>query len=104
LPPTACIPFNDGRNDAFKLKYQELREQYTGSPIVPWNLFDVELISNLINEMDSGKAAGLDDLTSEHLTFSHPIVVCRPILTKLFTYYKCAYSGKFWRECYGAHS
>jgi len=32
--------------------------------------------------MDNGKAAGLDDLTSEHLMFSHPIVVC--ILTKLF--------------------
>jgi len=32
--------------------------------------------------MDNGKTAGLDDLTSEHLKFSHPIVVC--ILTKLF--------------------
>jgi len=32
--------------------------------------------------MDNGKAAGLEDLTSEHLKFSHPIVVC--ILTKLF--------------------
>jgi len=45
-------------------------------------IFDVELISNLINKMDNGKAAGLVDLTSEHLKFSHPIVVC--ILTKLF--------------------
>jgi len=32
--------------------------------------------------MDNGKAAGLDDLTSEHLKFSHPIVVC--LLAKLF--------------------
>jgi len=67
---------------AFKLQYQELREQYTGSPIVPRNLLDVKLINNLINKMDNGKAAGLDDLTSEHLKFSHPIVVC--ILSKLF--------------------
>jgi len=32
--------------------------------------------------MDNAKAAGLDDLTSEQLQFSHPIVVCK--LTKLF--------------------
>jgi len=76
-----CSPFNDC-NEAFKLQYQVLRDQYTGSPIVPKNLFDVELINKLINKMDNGKAAGLDDLTSEHLTFSHPIVVSR--LTKLF--------------------
>jgi len=66
---------------AFKLQYQEFRDQYTGSPIVPRNLFDIELINKLINTMDNWKAAGLDDLTSEHLKFSHPIVFC--ILTKL---------------------
>jgi len=32
--------------------------------------------------MDNGKAAGLDDITSEHLKFSHPIVVFT--LTKVF--------------------
>jgi len=69
-------PFNDSYNDAFKLQYQELREQYNGSSIIPRNLFDVELINNLINKMDTGKAAGFDDLTSEHLKFSPPIVVC----------------------------
>ena len=31
--------------------------------------------------MDNGKAAGLENITSEHLMFGHPIVVC--ILTKL---------------------
>jgi len=77
-----CSSFNDCRNEAFKLQYQELRDQYTGYPIAPTNLFDVELINKLIDKMDNGKAAGLDDVTSEHLKFSHPIVVC--ILTKLF--------------------
>jgi len=70
---SSCSPFNDTRNDAFKLQYQELREQYTCSPIVPRNLFDDELINNLINKMDNGKAAGLDDLTNKHLKCSHPI-------------------------------
>jgi len=75
-------PFNDCLNDAFKLQYQGLEEQYTASPIVHRNLFDVELISNVINKMDYGKAGRLDDLTSELLKFSQPIVVC--IFTKLF--------------------
>jgi len=77
-----CSPFNDCRNEAFKL-------QYTGSHIVPRNLFDVELINKLINKMDNGKAAGLDD-------FSHPIVVC--ILTKLFNLF--IISGHI-PECFG---
>jgi len=47
-----CSPFNDCRNDAFKL-------QYTGSPIVSKNLFDVELISIPINKMGNRKAAEL---------------------------------------------
>jgi len=79
---SSCSPFNHFRNDAFKLQCQELREQNNGSPLVHRNLFDVRLINNLINKMVNGKAAGLDNLTSEHLKFSHPIVVC--ILTKLF--------------------
>ena len=32
--------------------------------------------------MANGKAAGLDEISGEHLKFSHPILVC--ILTKLF--------------------
>jgi hypothetical protein len=43
---------------------------------------DVELISNLIEDMKQGKAAGLDGLTSEHLKFSHPILVV--VLCELF--------------------
>jgi len=32
---------------------------YIGSPIIDSVLFDVELVSNLIDKMDNGKAAGL---------------------------------------------
>jgi len=48
------------------LQYNELREQYTGSTKIAGNLFDVELISSLINKMYYWKAAGLDDKASEH--------------------------------------
>jgi len=68
-----CSSLNDCRNEAITLQYQELREQYTGFPIVPGNLFGVQLINTLINKMDKGKAAGIDDITSEHLMFSHPM-------------------------------
>jgi len=36
----------------------------------------------LINNLKRGKATGLDELTREHLQFSHPVVVS--ILVKLF--------------------
>jgi len=55
---------------------------YIDSPIIDSVLFDVELVSNLIDNMDNGKAAGLDKLSSEHLKYFHPIVIC--LLTKLF--------------------
>jgi len=36
--------------------------------------------------MANGKAVGLDKLSSEHLKYSHPIVIC--VLTKLFNLFK----------------
>ena len=59
-----------------------MRVDYHGFPISECQAFDVELISNLIDDMKRGKAAGLDGLTSEHLKFSHPILAV--ILCKLF--------------------
>jgi len=73
------------RNEELKAKYMERRSQYDGSPIVETDLFDTELISNIINNMSNGKAAGLDELSCEHLKHSHPILVC--ILTKLFCFF-----------------
>ena len=64
------------------LKLNTLNVARTNSPILFNQLFDVELLSNLIDKMDNGKAAGLDELSSEHLKYCHPIVLCD--LTKLF--------------------
>jgi len=38
--------------------------------------FDDKLISKLVSGMADGKAAGLDQLSSEHLKYSHLVVVC----------------------------
>jgi len=70
------------RNEELKTEYNQRRSNYDGSPILSNQLFDVELLSNLIDKMDNGKAAGLDELSAEHLKYCHPIVIC--LLTKLF--------------------
>jgi len=79
-----CTPFNAVRNRKLKDAYNERRVSYIASQIIHSLLFDVDLISNLIAKMDNGKAAGLDELSSEHLNikYCHPIVIC--LLTKLF--------------------
>ena len=44
--------------------------------------FSVELIDNLVSKMSKGKAPGLDELSTEHLKFCHPVIIV--ILSKLF--------------------
>jgi len=68
------------RNEKLKDAYYERRVSYIDSPIIDSVLFDVELVSNLIDKMDNGKAAGLDELSAEHLKYCHLIVIC--LLTK----------------------
>jgi len=46
-------------NTVFSTLYSELREYYTSSHVIPINLFDVDLISNLINKGIMGKQLGL---------------------------------------------
>jgi hypothetical protein len=92
-----CTPFSSVRNEELKAKYIECRSQYNGSPVTDNELFDVELVSNIINGMSNGKAAGLDELSCEHLKHSHPILVC--ILCKLFNFF---ISAGFVPESFGA--
>ena len=51
---------------------------------------DIETVDRLVKSCKTGKAAGLDGLTAEHLQFAHPI--CTLILCKLFDLMlKCSY-------------
>ena len=52
-------------------------------------MFDVGLLSKLAMEMGTGKAAGMDGLTAEHVKNSHPIIFT--ILCKLFN--QCLFTG-----------
>jgi len=62
-------------NEDLKTKYNALRAQYCASILTDEQVFDAELPSRLINNLKRCKAAGLDELTCEHLQHSHPIVV-----------------------------
>jgi len=75
-----------------KLKYDELRFNYYENPTREDQAFSVELISNLIEDIKKGKAAGLDGLTSEHLKYSHPILAV--MICKLFNLFRIVTSQK----------
>ena len=59
-----------------------MRRDYCGLPFDENLLFDVELVDASIRSLKRGKAAGLDELTAEHLIHCHP-ALCS-ILTRLF--------------------
>jgi hypothetical protein len=56
-----------------------LKENYAGGLITAYHssLTLPNILSNLVNDfLKNGKAAGLDDITAEHLKFSHPYSYC----------------------------
>jgi hypothetical protein len=63
-------------------EYAMLRVKYNGFPVLSNNLFDAELLGNIIANLHRGKAAGLDSLTAEHLQNCHPIL--STVLSNLF--------------------
>jgi len=67
-----------------------MRERYCGAPFTDEFLFDVELLSNVIDELKRGKAAGRDSLSAEYVIHCHPIL--SRILAKLFNLMlRCSY-------------
>ena len=63
-------------------EFSSLRKDYIGCPLTDDYLFDVELVGSVLLKLKRGKAAGIDQLTVEHLLYSHPVLPC--ILSKLF--------------------
>lgn len=73
---------NATQADALKAEYSQRRADYFGDALSEQQLFDTELVGNIIADLKRGKAAGPDNLTADHLIHSHPIL--SSILTKLF--------------------
>ena len=63
-------------------EYVNLRTNYSGFPLPSSNMFDAELLGNIIDNLSRGKAAGLDGITAEHLQYCHPII--SSVLLRLF--------------------
>ena len=57
-----------------------LRTKHFALPYSDDHVIDVELVDEIITELTQNTAAVLDNLTAEHLQFSHPIVVCYDVL------------------------
>jgi len=49
--------------------------KYVGDPFLSTYKFDAELIERVSCKMERGKAAGLDELTVEHVVHSHPVLI-----------------------------
>jgi hypothetical protein len=77
-----CKGVSDMRSLQLSDEFIMHRNNYIGTPLTNDHFFDVELVGNIIDKLERGKAAGLDSITAEHLQYSHPIVTI--ILTKLF--------------------
>ena len=77
-----CSNFNVEQNTRLCSIYNDRRYNYTGDPLLDEYHIDAELVETVCCEMKRGKAAGLDDLTIEHIINSHPVLIT--ILAKLF--------------------
>lgn len=77
-----CQPATASFNSMTKTKFEEMRSTYYTPSCDESVEFDVQLISKIVSDMSDGKAAGLDELSVEHLKHCHPIAII--ILCKLF--------------------
>ena len=62
-----------------------MRSNYVWHPLTEELNFDAQLIEHVVNNLKYGKAAGLDNLTAEHLQHCHPLLP--GVLAKLFNYF-----------------
>jgi len=79
---TTCSSFNEGQSNHLRSVYSAKRQDYVGDPFLDEYKFNVELVETVFSKLKRGKAAGLDELTIEHLVNSHPVLVV--ILAKFF--------------------
>jgi len=69
----ACVPNSLQRHRELETQFSTRYSQYVGDDFND-NSVTVELVSECIDKLKKGKAPGLDDLTSEHISLAHPIV------------------------------
>ena len=79
---TSCYSHNSvNQSEALRDEYVKMRTKYSGLPCSKAS-FDTELVSKIMMGLKRGKAADIDGLSNEHLSFCHPILSV--ILSRLF--------------------
>jgi len=81
-----CTSFNEDQNIRLQSIYHNRRQHYVGDPFLDKYKFDVEDIEAATAEMKRDKAAGLAELTIEHLAYSqvHPELEYKTHLSRLW--------------------
>jgi len=77
-----CIHFNATRNEELKAVYEDMKTSHNEPRRAADLTFTIKLLNRLLAQMKNVKAAGLDNITCEHLKYSHRILIT--ILCKLF--------------------
>lgn len=77
-----CERPSDTASSALLAEYSSLRQEYCGDPYLRDYNFEAGLVERVICDMKRGKAAGLDNLTAEHLQHCHYSIYA--VLAKLF--------------------
>ena len=58
---------NRSRADLLRDKYEYMRSDYVGAPLLASHTFDTELVSKIVLDMHRGKALDIVGLTVEHI-------------------------------------
>lgn len=80
----SCSPLTTRKHENMSQKFISHWANYEGDLILLHDNdnFGVEMLDKIITDLNLGKAAGIDSLTSEHLKYCHPIVYS--ILSRMF--------------------
>lgn len=85
--------------DNLRIEYERLRGSYCGHPVIDNELFETEVICRIISNMKRGKAPGIDGLSVEHLSYSHPALPV--VISKLFKLiFACGYVPGGFKQSY----
>lgn len=79
---SVCSPSTTEQTQILRQEYVQKRSSYLGSTVNNFDIIDVETVERVISELKRGRACGLDNLMSEHLQYSHPVLVV--LFTKIF--------------------
>jgi len=77
---STCVPNSNVRHESLKANFQQQFDRYPDSSSLLY--CSVDLVDSCVRQLKRGKAAGHDELTTEHLLYAHPILTV--LLTLLF--------------------